>query len=407
MPTLGLPNLQGIYDATVSETVSGEPHGVIRLNGKGIALIDDTPDLDSRFRIEDEAGNRVIDFRNGAIDFQGFNIADADQPVMRMTDGSAGMDSFQVWPDNPIFTANPFSMFRHSGTAIHDYANTRMAALNLQGVMEIRQSAFGFNFFLLLNNGNTFRNAAGVAANFGPGQSFIDQPTVQVNGAVTISMSRHRSFLSQPRFNRTVVGQGTLNVTQVAQVELFGEHATGVNITDWHKIRVGAFTAATGTLGTLNGILFDDLTGATTIRCIRSTQIAGTFIDHQGTAPSNFGGAINLGNGATLDVQLLRGAANRLDLASGDSLRLLGGALQLASATEAVQSGGAGITQILAATRAEFDAPATLASLTVAGVPSASPAGMLIYVSDETGGAVPAFSDGSNWRRVTDRAIIA
>jgi hypothetical protein len=31
----------------------------------------------------------------------------------------------------------------------------------------------------------------------------------------------------------------------------------------------------------------------------------------------------------------------------------------------------------------------------------------LIYVYDETGGAVLAFSDGTNWRRVTDRAIVA
>lgn len=33
--------------------------------------------------------------------------------------------------------------------------------------------------------------------------------------------------------------------------------------------------------------------------------------------------------------------------------------------------------------------------------------GAQIYVSDETGGAVPAFSDGTNWRRVTDRAIVS
>ena len=33
--------------------------------------------------------------------------------------------------------------------------------------------------------------------------------------------------------------------------------------------------------------------------------------------------------------------------------------------------------------------------------------GLMIYVSDEAGGAVPAFSDGTNWRRVTDRAIIS
>lgn len=30
-----------------------------------------------------------------------------------------------------------------------------------------------------------------------------------------------------------------------------------------------------------------------------------------------------------------------------------------------------------------------------------------IFVSDETGGSVPAFSDGTNWRRVTDRAIVS
>lgn len=47
-------------------------------------------------------------------------------------------------------------------------------------------------------------------------------------------------------------------------------------------------------------------------------------------------------------------------------------------------------------------------SYTVATVPDAGAfvRGM-IYVSDETGGAVPAFSDGTNWRRVTDRAIIS
>jgi hypothetical protein len=46
-------------------------------------------------------------------------------------------------------------------------------------------------------------------------------------------------------------------------------------------------------------------------------------------------------------------------------------------------------------------------SYTVAGAPSAATAGGIIYVSNETGGAVLAFSDGTNWRRVTDRAIIA
>lgn len=31
----------------------------------------------------------------------------------------------------------------------------------------------------------------------------------------------------------------------------------------------------------------------------------------------------------------------------------------------------------------------------------------LIYVSNEAGGAVHAFSDGTNWRRITDRAVVS
>jgi hypothetical protein len=50
-----------------------------------------------------------------------------------------------------------------------------------------------------------------------------------------------------------------------------------------------------------------------------------------------------------------------------------------------------------------------LPSFTVAGLPSPATAGAgaLAHVSDETGGAVIAFSDGADWRRVTDRTIVA
>lgn len=52
--------------------------------------------------------------------------------------------------------------------------------------------------------------------------------------------------------------------------------------------------------------------------------------------------------------------------------------------------------------------PVPLPSYTVATVPSAATnARSMIYVSNEAGGAVPAFSDGTNWRRVTDRAIVS
>lgn len=50
----------------------------------------------------------------------------------------------------------------------------------------------------------------------------------------------------------------------------------------------------------------------------------------------------------------------------------------------------------------------TMPTYTVATVPNAATnVRRWIYVSDEAGGAVPAFSDSVNWRRCTDRAIVS
>lgn len=54
--------------------------------------------------------------------------------------------------------------------------------------------------------------------------------------------------------------------------------------------------------------------------------------------------------------------------------------------------------------------PVHLPSMTVAEAVDAAAtasAGDMIYVTDETGGAVPAFFDGSDWLRCTDRTVIS
>lgn len=52
--------------------------------------------------------------------------------------------------------------------------------------------------------------------------------------------------------------------------------------------------------------------------------------------------------------------------------------------------------------------PLPCAAFTVSDAPDAAlHSGNIIYITDEAGGAVPAFSDGINWRRVTDRNIIS
>jgi hypothetical protein len=52
--------------------------------------------------------------------------------------------------------------------------------------------------------------------------------------------------------------------------------------------------------------------------------------------------------------------------------------------------------------------PVRLKDFVVANLPDAALwEGGIVYVSDETGGAVLAFADGTNWRRVTDRAVVS
>lgn len=43
----------------------------------------------------------------------------------------------------------------------------------------------------------------------------------------------------------------------------------------------------------------------------------------------------------------------------------------------------------------------------VNALPNATQPGQMIYVEDESGGATMAFSDGTNWRRITDRNIVS
>ena len=54
------------------------------------------------------------------------------------------------------------------------------------------------------------------------------------------------------------------------------------------------------------------------------------------------------------------------------------------------------------------DEPIKVMNTTVSSVPAASEhISSIVYISDESGGSVLAFSDGANWRRSTDRAIIS
>lgn len=73
---------------------------------------------------------------------------------------------------------------------------------------------------------------------------------------------------------------------------------------------------------------------------------------------------------------------------------------------------GNGVDQMIlhaAPRRTEFRGGVKPGVFTVAALPDpvAMGAGTMVYVSDASGGSVMAFSDGTDWRRMTDRAVVS
>jgi len=251
-------------------------------------------------------------------------ISGSNEPILRFSDTIFANCEF--WPTDRTFTSSPGSLMLLNGTYEFDYANNSFAALNLQGTLSLRQSQFVFNGFLLFNNGLTIKNVNGVTANFGPGQTFIAQPTIQADGA-SITMGQNRDFLSQPRFN--TINAGSLSVGTWTGLQLLGQINTGVTMTTRNAIQIGAMIGAGGTLTNERGIRIENLTGrggSTNIVGIQSALIGTTkkFIEHLGTAPSTFAGDIHMNNG--LSLVLGTQAGNRVELlrSAAGTMRMIG-----------------------------------------------------------------------------------
>lgn len=99
------------------------------------------------------------------------------------------------------------------------------------------------------------------------------------------------------------------------------------------------------------------------------------------------------------------------DTAHGTHIRALTTPIGSASPAERLRitdAGNLGVGLTGPVCKLDVDGPIRPKSYTVSTLPSASAgAGQAIYVSDESGGAVLAFSDVTNWRRVTDRAVVS
>lgn len=124
---------------------------------------------------------------------------------------------------------------------------------------------------------------------------------------------------------------------------------------------------------------------------------------------------------ATAVAQMIKGPDGLgADKAAGDLIaaggRPTGAGTEGNFIVQTAPAAGSSSTQGTLATRLTVNSvsvaasvPLKLSSYTVAGVPSASTAGAgsMIWVSNESGGACPAVSDGTNWKKIAVGATIS
>jgi phage baseplate assembly protein gpV len=236
--------------------------------------------------------------------------------------------------------------------------------VSVSGSVEFRLAGSAFGAGNLFKIQGTIKNESGALVSIGSQYTFVHIGTYQADGAYAQANFFHRICLFQPTWN--IINGATMTVSTVNVGGLLnptiGAGVTVTNMRDWEWSAV----AQVGTIVNRAGLYMTDLAGGTTSTAgILSLITAGAtrrFINHTGTAESDFGGPINLGSGATMDVQFSRGAANRFDLAAGDTMRLIAGTLQLIDGSQVISAtaGEILLTATTVRTSAELEIDGTL-----------------------------------------------
>lgn len=315
----GSTDLQTAYDNSAGASPS------ITLAGAfgGFVIRDTVAGEDPAFAVEDSAGFEVLGVRSTRLDLGKHDalISTPAEPVVEISDA---VNSFEFWPGDRTFTTSPGAVMGLFGSYTYDVPNHSFAALNLQFEALLEENPFAFNHILCFNLGGTVRNVPGSnCTRFGPGQTFISQPTWEADTDALI-FGLCRDFLSQPRF-QTANG-GTLAVTTWSQVQCFGTVDAGVTVTTRTGVQIGALAGA-GTVTTELGIDIADLAAGATVVGIRSNVSTGAgkrFIDHQSDAPSEFDGTLAVANGVAMQLGDLGGSGVQLTRQGAGLMRFAG-----------------------------------------------------------------------------------
>ena len=264
--------------------------------------------------------------------FLGNTVADPSVDLNRAT--SRAMSLIPLGTTITALGGGSGNWINFGSNVVLDYANATISGLlATSGQFRFRQSGTNVGAGNLFKNSGIFTNEIGSSVSLGSQYTYVHIGTYRADGAGGAFAQAnlfHRNCLFQIRWeaiNGATMALTTANTGGFINPQV----ASGVTITNFRswEFNPGAFT---GTVVDHHAIYFANLSsGTNSTAAIRSLVASGAtrrFINHTGTAQSDFGGAIGLGSGATIDVVLSRGAANRLDLASGDSFRIINGNLE-------------------------------------------------------------------------------
>jgi hypothetical protein len=181
--------------------------------------------------------------------------------------------------------------------------------------------------------------------------------------------------------------------------------ATGISVTGTVDVN-GAYTLPTAD-GSANQVLTTDGSGAVTF-----------------TTPSVTAGGSN--TNVQYNDEGVLGGSSTFTYDEAEAKLTVGGSVSsilfetvsdygaiTSTATDSVDYGGVADT-VVALVNSDYGVvessggPVEFPRYSVSGVPDATAyIGHMVFINNETGGPVMAFSDGTNWRRVTDRAVIS
>jgi hypothetical protein len=234
------------------------------------------------------------------------------------------------------------------------------------------------------------------------------------------------SIITSSNGNIDLLPNGTGNVNTSANVSATGQVTTTGNITGGNILTAGLVSATGNVTG--GNILTAGLVSAT-------GNVTGAYILGNGSGLTGINAFSNVtitgGNSAVADsiadtLTLTAGtgisivvdpATDTITIGTQSGSEVFVDGADFGTVTEPVTlSDDLGLVTDTVTQEADLGALVTfgliypdqfvLPSYTTSTLPSAAIAGAMIYVTNESGGPVPAFGDGTNWRRVTDRAIV-